>query len=216
MLATQPDSAKYAQIQGAVQQLFAMVREGLAAATSSFLTGDRDEARRLVAGDPLIDALQTSVEALVQSELDALAEMTPHEVRLLVSILRIVPELERSGDLVEHIALRTQRGLVAMLTPSARGIVEQMGALGGAMWAAAGDAWRSQDAEAVGRLRLLDDRMDDLHVRLTAELASTAMPVAAAIEMGLVARFFERLGDHAVNVARRIGYCVVGQPVTTS
>jgi len=55
-------------------------------------------------------------------------------------------------------------------------------------------------------LVLRDDEIDDLHVDLTAEMADGRLSIAVAIEMGLVARFFERLGDHAVNVARRIGY----------
>lgn len=206
MVMTHPEPVEHDEIQNRVLRLFAMVSEGLAVATASFLAGDREAARRLVAEDPLIDALQSSVEELVQHELDSLPVISPGDVRLLVSVLRIVPELERSGDLVEHIALRTQRGLAAMLTPSARGLIGEMGRLGVTMWAEAADAWRHEDAHAVKRLRELDDELDDLHVRLTAELASSAMPIAAAIEMGLVARFFERLGDHAVNVARRIGY----------
>lgn len=210
MVTTHAEPDQRTEIENGVIRLFAMVKEGLAAATAAFLSGDRESARRLVAGDPLIDSLQTSVEALVQRELDTLQVSSQQDLRRMVSVLRLAPELERSGDLVEHIALRTQRGLVAMLTPSARGIVGQMGDIGVAMWEAAADAWRTQDAGAGERLRDLDDRLDDLHVQLTAELATSGMPTAAAIEMGLVARFFERLGDHAVNVTRRIGYAAAG------
>jgi phosphate transport system protein len=83
-----------------------------------------------------------------------------------------------------------------------------MGDLGVLMWRAATDAYGDRDADASDRLRLLDDRLDDLHVRLTAELAETATSIPVAIEMGLVGRFYERLGDHAVNVARRVRYLV--------
>ena len=193
-------------VEAGVLRLFGMVSEGLAAATASFLDGDRDSARRLVAGDPLIDELQSSIEDLVQQQLDRPASSA--DVRLLVSILRVVPELERSGDLVEHIALRTQRGLLGELTPRARYLIGEMGRLGVDMWNEAATAWRSRDAGAIEQLRRLDERMDDLHVRLTEEFSASMMPVAAAIELGLVARFFERLGDHAVNVTRRIGYLV--------
>ena len=51
-----------------------------------------------------------------------------------------------------------------------------------------------------------DDEMDELHTSLTAELASGAMTLPVTMEMTLVARFYERLGDHAVNVARRVIY----------
>ena len=54
--------------------------------------------------------------------------------------------------------------------------------------------------------------MDDLHVGLTAELATGAMPVPVAIELAMVARFYERFGDHAVNLARRMASLVSGGP----
>ena len=192
-------------LHGDVLRLFAMVSEGLAAATAAVLAGDHESARRLVADDALIDALQSSIEEMVQVALDRPAS-SPGDIRLFVSILRVVPELERSGDLVEHIALRTQHGLVAELTPLARGLIGEMGRIGVDMWHHAATAWSDRSPAALSTLRVLDDQLDDLHFRLTAELAQSAVSVPAAIELGLVARFFERLGDHAVNVTRRIGY----------
>jgi phosphate transport system protein len=68
----------------------------------------------------------------------------------------------------------------------------------------AANAYADHDLNAADRLRALDDELDDLHVDLSAELAQASMSNAVAIEMGLVARFYERLGDHAVNVTRRV------------
>jgi phosphate transport system protein len=197
-----------AAIDRQVLRLFAMVSGGLAAATAAFLDADTAAASALVAEDPLIDGLQWSTEDLVQRVLMRPSELSEGELRMLVAVLRIVPELERSGDLVEHIALRTHQGLAREISPRARGLIEQMGDLGVLMWRAATDAYGDRDADASDRLRLLDDRLDDLHVRLTAELAETATSIPVAIEMGLVGRFYERLGDHAVNVARRVRYLV--------
>jgi len=207
--AARPGSA-VDEIHFKVLRLFAMVSEGLAAATTAFLAGDREAARRLVAEDHLIDELQSSTEELVQTELSR-PERTDGDLRLFVSVLRIVPELERSGDLVEHIALRTQLGLVGVLTPLTRGLIGEMGSIGVRMWHEAADAWAARDAGATQQLRLLDDELDDLHVRLTAELGHSTTSIPVAIELGLVARFFERLGDHAVNVTGRIGYLVSDQ-----
>lgn len=198
------------EIHSQVLCLFAMVSGGLAAATTAFLGGDREAARRLVAEDRLIDELQSSTEELVQTELGR-PERSDADLRLFVSVLRIVPELERSGDLVEHIALRTQSGLVGDLTPLTRGLIGDMGRIGVRMWQEAADAWASRDAGATKALRALDDELDDLHVRLTAELGRSTTSIPVAIELGLVARFFERLGDHAVNVTGRIGYLVSDQ-----
>jgi phosphate transport system protein len=72
------------------------------------------------------------------------------------------------------------------------------------MWRMAACAFADRDAGAAERLRARDDDLDDLHVQLSAELATIGTSIADAIELGLVARFYERLGDHAVNVARRI------------
>src|SRR5437588_6226662 len=91
------------EIDELVIKLFAMVTGGLAAATDAFLDGDREAARTLVADDRTIDSMQSSIEALVERELGR-SERGDADLRRLVSVLRIVPELERSGDRVAHIA----------------------------------------------------------------------------------------------------------------
>jgi len=191
------------EIDEQVIKLFAMVMGGLSAATDAFLDGDREAARTLVADDQAIDSMQSSIEELVERQLGR-SERGDADLRRLVSVLRIVPELERSGDLVEHIALRTPQGLATVISPKARGMVEAMGRIGVEMWRQAADAYADRDPGAVERLRLLDDELDDLHVSLSSELAHGDTSNAVAIEMGLVARFYERLGDHAVNVTKRL------------
>ncbi|GAC1592988.1 MAG: phosphate signaling complex protein PhoU [Acidimicrobiales bacterium] len=191
-------------IESQVLRLFALVSGGLAAVTAAFLSDDRVAASTLVADDHLVDQLQTSTEHLVQRLLMNRTLLTEEELHLLIAVLRIVPELERSGDLVEHIAMRTPQGLAHQLSPKARGMVAEMGRIGVELWQRATDAFAERNPDAAIALRQRDDEIDDLHVRLSAELASTLTSVPMAIEMSLVARFYERLGDHAVNVARRV------------
>jgi phosphate transport system protein len=193
-----------AAIEEQVLRLFAMIYEGLAGATEAFLNEDRERARALIAADQAVDSLQADIERLINLELDGAVAPTAARTRNLIAILLIVLELERSGDLVEHIALRTAQGMAASLTPRARGLIQQMGDEGVQMWRLAATAFVARDGQAAERLRGIDDRLDDLHVSLGAELAQCVISVPVAIEMGLVARFLERLGDHAVNVARRI------------
>ena len=81
-----------------------------------------------------------------------------------------------------------------------------MGSVGTDMWRCTADAFAERDPVAAGHLPERDDEMDELHSALTAELASGRMALPVAMEMALVARFFERLGDHAVNIARRVVY----------
>jgi len=187
-----------------VLRLFAMVSEGLVRATEAFLTVDRDSARLLLAGERSIDTLHASTEELVEHELERNLCWSDAEVRHLVSVLRIVPELERSGDLVEHIAMRTPQGLAREITPQARGLIAEMSRIGAEMWRDAANAYADRDPLAADRLRARDDELDDLHVQLSQELADSDTSIPVAIEMGLIARFYERLGDHAVNVARRV------------
>jgi phosphate transport system protein len=201
---------RFADIDEQVLRLFAMVTDGLAAATRAFLDDDRDAARDVVAKERDIDRLEAAIERLVAEHLEALSVRASCALPFFVAVLRIVPEIERSGDLVEHIALRTPQGMARILTPRARGLIEQMGETGVQMWHAAADAYAERDSTAAERVRRLDDWLDELHVNLSTELGQTLSSTAVAIEMGLVARFLERLGDHAVNVCRRLkDLCVV-------
>jgi phosphate transport system protein len=189
-----------------VLRIFTLVREALAGATEIFLATDRDAARALVARDQLIDALHRNLEQAVLAELlrPSREDVDPARQRRLLVILRILPELERSGDLAEHIASHAAQGLAKWLTPRALSLVSQMGAVGLEMWGMAAAAYANADPTAAEMLRARDDEIDDLHVSLTAELAAGGISIPVAIEMGLVARYFERLGDHAVNVTRRL------------
>jgi phosphate transport system protein len=187
-----------------VLHMFALVADGITTATAAFLGADVEVARRLVADDPLINELQYHIESMVEDRLMSGAPMTAHDTRSMIAVLRIVPELERAGDLVEHIALRTPQRLGAEIPQRCRALVQEMGLIGAEMWHLAAAAYTDTDATAADRLRLRDDVLDDLHVSLTTQLAASPISVGIAIEMGLVARFYERLGDHAVNVARRV------------
>jgi phosphate transport system protein len=189
-----------------MQRLFRLVTDGLERATHAFVTDDRSLAQTLVASDPAIDSLQLDLEGLAVGALVARSELSDEQMRLLVSVLRIVPELERSADLVEHIALRTGVMLIGSLAGDARTLFAEMGATAVAMWRTAGAAWSERDTTVARRLRDDDDLLDDLHVRVTQLLASVPLAPSVAIELGLVARFFERLGDHAVNITRRIEF----------
>jgi phosphate transport system protein len=81
-----------------------------------------------------------------------------------------------------------------------------MGNLVSEMWRQAADSWYQRDRSAAFALAERDEEMDDLHASLIAELASGRMALPVTMEMTLVARDYERLGAHAVNIARRVVY----------
>jgi phosphate transport system protein len=192
-------------IEGKVIELFAMVTEGVPVATQALLNGDSEGYLTLAERDQTIDALYVEIEGLANREIVLQAPVAA-DLRFLLSVLRIVPELERSHDLVVHIGASAGHLLEDDLTPRARGLVARMGELAADMWRQAADAWYQRDRAAARVLAERDEGLDDLHASLIAELASGQTSVPVAMEMALVARDYERIGAHAVNIARRVVY----------
>ena len=192
-------------IEAKVIELFAMVAEDLPSATQALLSGSNEMLATLIEREQAINALYAEIEELVNREI-LLQAPVASDLRFLLSVLRIVPELERSHDLVVQVASRANHILGEDLSPRTRGIVERMGSLSSDMWRQAVDSWYQRDRSAAAALEVRDDEMDELHASLIGELASGGMTLPVTMEMTLVARFYERLGDHAVNIARRVVY----------
>jgi phosphate transport system protein len=188
-----------------VIELLAMVCEDLPGVTEALLSGSNDAAGRLAERDRAIDALYLEIEQLVSREI-LLQAPVASDLRFLLTVLRIAPELERTHDLECQIASRAGHLLAAELSPRCRGLIERMGELARDMWRQTADCWYQRDGSAAPALAKVNDEMHDLHTSLVAELASAQMPPPVTIEMALVARFHERLGDHAVNITRRIAW----------
>jgi phosphate transport system protein len=184
-------------------QVFALVGEAIAGATHALLANDRELAKRIVDQDVIIDNL---VDAMVHDAETRLLEepsLSTESRRMLMTLIRILPEIERNGDLAEHIARRAARGLGSEMSPRSRGLVERMGEVASMIWREATDIIIDGKLESVGAIEDIDDEIDDLHVSLTAELTSGSMALPVAVELALLARFYERFGDHCVNLARR-------------
>jgi phosphate transport system protein len=165
----------------------------------------------LAGREQVIDALYPEIEKLVDREI-LLQAPVASDLRFLLSVLRIVPELERSHHLVVDIARRANLLLSEDLSPRSRGLVERMGKVASDMWRQAADCWYQRDRTAAFALAQRDNEMDELYASLIAELASGSMTLPVTMEMTLVARFYERLGDHAVNIARRVVYLAGTRP----
>ena len=193
------------EINTKVIRLFALVSESVSAATAALLDGDTETARQLSVNDAIVDELNADVEMLVQRQFTLQAPLAS-DMRFLLAVLRMVPELERSADLAEHIAQRAAHGLTPDLTPRLRGLIEQMGAVNVQLWRMAADAYAECDPEAAAKLNKLDDTLDDLHDDLLTELMRGELPLPSALQTALVGRFYERLGDHAVHVTERVRY----------
>jgi phosphate transport system protein len=179
-----------------------LVREALATATAALLGGEPATGRSVVDADDAIDELTAELDRVVWDRLDAGAR-DPVALRYLVAVLLILPELERSADLAEHIAQRAVGNLGPEMSPISRGIVQRMSEIALDMWRIVADAYAERKSEA-RPLDEADEELDILHDRLVREASRDAMPATIAVQVTLIARFYERLGDHAVNLARRI------------
>ena len=197
-------------IEARIIELFAIVAEDLPEATNALLTGNNEILERLTERDKEVSALYPEIEQLANREI-LLQAPVADDLRFLLSVLRVLTEFELSHDLVMQIASRANHFLGEDLTPRTRGIVERMGSVASDMWRQAADCWYQRDRSAALALAERDDEMDQLYSSLIGELASGQMALPVTMEMTLVARFYERLGDHAVIIARRVVY-LAGSP----
>jgi phosphate transport system protein len=197
-----PSPSDWDPVEARMMQVFALVSEALAGATDALLSIDASKGSAVVEGDQLVDELTAEVELMVWRKIDD--QNTPSAaLRHLVGTLLILPELERSGDLAEHIAQRAVARLGGEMSPLSRGIVQRMAEVALGMWRDAADAYADRSARSLA-LHEDDEEIDILHDRLTRETAAETMPTAVGAQVTLLARFYERLGDHAVNLARRV------------
>jgi phosphate transport system protein len=192
-------------IEAKVIELFTTVADDVPRATDALLNGNSEAVRALAERDQVIDGLYPEIEELADREM-LLQQPVASDFRLLVSVLRVVPELERSHDLIVDIARRGNLILSQDLSARSRGLIEHMGKIASEMWREAVDCWCERDRSAAVALGERDDEMDELYASLMAELASGEMTLPVTMQLTLVARFYERLADHAVNIARRVIY----------
>lgn len=183
--------------------LFALVTEAIGGATVALLDHDLEGAQAIIDGDKGIDdrceeLLATVKERLSHSMLDG------EELEYLVAVLQIVPELERSADLAEHIARHTMEHLSDVISARSRGLIQSMSDAAVQMWQTAGTAYRRSSRDAGFSLSDADLELDDMASRLVIEGTREGSDPEVAASLALIARFYERLGDHAVNLARRV------------
>src|ERR1700730_2298116 len=134
-------------IEAKVIELFALVAGDLAGATDALLTGNNDIVKVLFERERVIDALYQEIEELVDRQI-ALQAPVASDLRFLLSVLRIVPELEHPHALLVDIARRADHVLGGDLSPRTRGLVERMGILVSDMWRQAAASWYQRDRSA--------------------------------------------------------------------
>src|SRR5688572_882732 len=189
------------------------VRTAMGAATTALLSADKEGAERVVARDADINAIFHSVEEKV---LRLLAQQAPvaSDLRMVITSLHIGTDLERMGDLAEHVAKSALRRHPAVCVPAElTGIFGQMANIADRIAGKITLVLASRDIERAAELERDDDAMDELEKALFAKLlnAEWTHGVEAAVDAALLARFYERYADHAVNAGRHVIYLVTGE-----
>jgi phosphate transport system protein len=200
-----------------VIRLAALTTEAIAAGTAALLDGDLSAAEQVIENDDEIDDLTHTVE---DRTFLLLARQQPlaSDLRFLVTVMRVAHELERSADLMVNVAKTTRRLYPHQLDPKLRGIIDRMGAQASNQTRVAIDAFADADPTWAAALADMDDAMDELTKSLFRHiLASDSTDEAAvllAVQMALVGRHYERIADHAVTIAERVGFMVTGEHPT--
>jgi phosphate transport system protein len=188
------------------------VQAAMGLATRALLRADRDAAETVIAQDAEIDALYGQVEERVA---DLMARQAPvaSDLRTLITALHVSADIERMGDLADHVAKTALRRHPSPAVPAElRGVFTGMADVADRMAAKIADVLAKLDAVGAAELDADDDAMDELHRELFGLMLSDEWPYGAetAIDGALLGRFYERYADHAVNAGHRVVYMVTG------
>lgn len=204
------------QLDSVIADLVAMTEDVKVAtqhANQALFSADVALAEQVIAEDVGIDERRISIE---DRSFELLARQQPvaGDLRMLVAALRMVADLERMGDLAVHIAKVTRlRYPEHVLPDTAEPIMKEMADIAEQMVGAASEVVADRDVDAAAALELEDETMDRLRRRSFRTLLSDRWEhgVEPAVDVALLGRYYERLADHAVSMARRVVYLVTGE-----
>lgn len=201
------------QIGTELVEMSRLVAAAMSRATAALLDADISLAEQVISDDARIDDIYRDLDERV---LDVLARQQPvaTDLRTVITTLRMIADLERMGDLAQHIAkVARMRYPTSAVPPELQDTIRDMGAVAGQIVAKAGAVIATQDTTRAVELESDDDVMDTLHRRLFSALLSEDWKhgVEPAIDITLIGRYYERFADHAVGVARRVVFLVTGE-----
>jgi phosphate transport system protein len=187
-------------------------------ATEALLTGDAAVAEQVISSDDAVDANRERIEDNAFALL-SLQQPVAGDLRMIVSALRMVSELERMGDLSVHVAKIARLRVPNVAVPDEiRPTLARMAEVAEDMVRRVHSIITDRDVEAAIELGRDDEIMDQLRRQSFAQLLGDDWEhgVEAAVDIALLGRYYERIADHAVSVANRVVFVVTGQQVHRS
>lgn len=206
----------YDQLDSIVGDLVAMthsVKHAVGQATTALLTADADVAERVISDDAAIDLARDRIEER-SFEVLALQQPVAGDLRMLVAALRMVADLERMGDLSVHVAKVARLRLPSVAVPAElRPTIARMAEVAETMVESVAQIIADRDIEAARALERADDEMDQLRRSSFRFMLGDEWPygVEPAVDIALLGRYYERIADHSVSLARRVVFLVTGQ-----
>lgn len=135
------------------------------------------------------------------------------DLRRLVALLRMTVDVSRSASLLRHACLTLRQFDPRFLDPPLRAQLEELSRVATEVFVAGLDAWRRRDALAVTDVDRADDAVDELQRLLMGQASEVDDPGTELLVLGLLARYYERIADHGVEVARDATFVATGQRV---
>jgi phosphate transport system protein len=167
----------------------------------------------LIDGDDVIDDFCLGLEERC-CQLLALQAPIAGDLRFVLTTLRLISELERSADLMVNVCKASRRIYDVEFGPQLRGLIEQMGVEAGFLIRAAIDSYVDADTSLAAALDDIDDRLDELQVNYVQAIftrhSDEHLGLQGAVQLAMIGRYYERIGDHAVNIGERVMYMVTG------
>jgi phosphate transport system protein len=194
-------------------RLAAIVTETIPRATAVLLDGDLEGAEYILRADDEMDARSLNLEESCY-QLLALQSPVASDLRQLVALLKMVAEVERSSDLLCNICKAARRIYGHDLDPKLRGIISKMGDQAQQLYISAIEAFVENDDPKAAALDDMDAYLDALQRQFIQAIfeshAAGRIDLQVAVQLAMVARFYERIGDHAVTIGERVRYVVTG------
>ena len=192
-----------------------LVESAIHRSVCSLVEQNKELAEQVIREEPKINKMEMEIDGMA-TRLLALRQPVARDLRFLTSALKINTDLERIGDLAQHIA---ERSLSLMHHPLVKPMTDipKMAALVQSMLLKCLDAFVNGDDALARSVLLADDEVDRLRDAVYAELLETMQKdpgiVPAAVDMIFIARNLERIGDHATNIAEDVVFLVKGVDV---
>ena len=207
--------ADLAALKTAVAEMGQCAADAVEAALEALCTADADGAASIVKGDGRINSMQRDIEHRCMTLL-LRQQPVAGDLRRISTAMKIVTDIERIGDhaadiaeIIPHLAASRKAG-----DPAVSDAI-RMGQKAHKMLLDALDALTGEDEPAAQKVIAADDEVDyDFNAikrTLAAEIAADPAKVDAALDLLMVIKYLERIGDHAVNLAEWVEFLRTGR-----